>query len=340
MASIPPGGRAEPVDAGARSSYSSGMRTRKIGSLEVSVVGLGCNNFGTRLDAERTAQVVHAALDAGVTFFDTADIYGGTRSEEYLGRALGARRNDAVIATKFGMKLDEHRHGARPEYIRRAAEDSLRRLGTDVIDLYQLHTPDLTVPIADTLGALNEMVRAGKVREIGCSNFSAAQLREARAAVRPGDKGFVSVQNEYSLLHREPEREVLGECERQGLAFLPYFPLASGLLTGKYRKGRALPAGTRISENQQRFGALLSEQNLSLVEELIAFAERRGHTILELAFAWLLARPAVASVIAGATSAEQGRANAHASAWELSAAEVLEVEQRLSPSGRGARYQT
>jgi aryl-alcohol dehydrogenase-like predicted oxidoreductase len=309
------------------------MRARKIGSLEVSVVGLGCNNFGMRLDSDRSAQVVHAALDAGVTFFDTADIYGGTKSEEYLGRALGARRKDVVIATKFGMKVDEHRHGARPEYIRRAAEDSLRRLGTDVIDLYQLHTPDPTVPIADTLGALNELVRAGKVREIGCSNLSAAQLREAQAAVRPGAKGFVSVQNEYSLLHREPEREVLAECERQGLAFLPYFPLASGLLTGKYRKGQALPKGTRISDNLQRFGAYLSEQNLALVEELIVLAERRGHSILELAIAWLLARPVVASVISGATSAEQVRANARAAAWELSAGEVQEVERLLAQAG-------
>ncbi|MBD0319837.1 MAG: aldo/keto reductase, partial [Gemmatimonadetes bacterium] len=207
------------------------MDTRKIGSLDVSVVGLGCNNFGSRLDAEATRAVVHAALDAGVTLLDTADIYGGDgRSEEYLGRALGSRRDDVVLATKFGMKLDDRRQGAHPDYVRRAVEDSLRRLNTDRIDLYQLHTPDPTVPIADTLGALDELVRAGKVREIGCSNFSADQLREARDAA-PGAR-FASVQNEYSLFHRDPERGVLDECRAQGLAFIPYFPLASGLLTG------------------------------------------------------------------------------------------------------------
>ena len=217
------------------------METRQIGSLSVSVVGLGCNNFGGRLDAERTAATVHAALDAGITFFDTADIYGKTRSEEFLGRALGRRRNDIVLATKFGMQVDEQRTGAKPAYVRQAVEDSLRRLGTDCIDLYQLHQPDPTTPIADTLGALDELVRAGKVREIGCSNFSASELRTAREAARPGAARFVSVQNEYSLLQRDPERDVLDECKRAGLAFIPYFPLASGLLTGKYRHGQSPP---------------------------------------------------------------------------------------------------
>ena len=178
------------------------METRRIGSLSVSVVGLGCNNFGERLDAERTASVVQAALDAGITFFDTADIYGGTRSEEFLGRALGRRREGVVVATKFGMEVDERRRGAKPEYVRQAVEDSLRRLGTDRIDLYQLHQPDPATPIADTLGALDEIVRAGKVREIGCSNFSATELRAAQGVVQPGVARFVSVQNEYSLLHR------------------------------------------------------------------------------------------------------------------------------------------
>ncbi|HEX7008393.1 MAG TPA: aldo/keto reductase, partial [Phycisphaeraceae bacterium] len=208
------------------------MQTRRIGSLEVSVVGLGCNNFGRRLDADATAQVVHAALDAGITFFDTADIYGGTLSETYLGKALDKRRDEVVIATKFGMEVDPQRKGAHPRYVRQAVEDSLRRLGTDYIDLYQLHTPDPEVPIADTLGVLDELVKSGKVREIGCSNFSAQQLEEAQAAVRPGAARFVSVQNEYSLLHREPEQAVLPACERLGLAFIPYFPLANGLLTG------------------------------------------------------------------------------------------------------------
>jgi aryl-alcohol dehydrogenase-like predicted oxidoreductase len=300
------------------------MEKRKIGSLQVSVVGLGCNNFGWRLDADATAAVVHAALDAGVNFFDTADIYGGTKSEEYLGRALRGHRDQVVIATKFGMKVDEH--GAKPEYVRRAADDSLRRLGTDYIDLYQLHQPDPDTPIADTLAALNELVKAGKVREIGCSNFSAQQIREAESAVRAGAARFASVQNEYSLLHRDPEREVLPECERRGLAFLPYFPLANGLLTGKYRAGRPVPQGTRIS-TQERFGKLLNEPNLEIVEGLIRFAEARGRSILQLAFSWLLSRSAVASVIAGATSEQQVRSNAASAAWKLTPAELAEVDR-------------
>jgi aryl-alcohol dehydrogenase-like predicted oxidoreductase len=300
------------------------VNTRRIGSLAVSVVGLGCNNFGKRLDAAASSAVVHAALDAGITFFDTADIYGGTRSEEYLGRALGARRDEVVIATKFGMRVDDERQGARPEYVRRAVEDSLRRLGTDRIDLYQLHRPDPTVPIADTLGALDELVRAGKVREIGCSNFSAEQLREAEAAVQPGAARFVSVQNEYSLLHREPERDVLAECERLGLAFLPYFPLASGLLTGKYRQGQPAPQGSRIQAGWH--AELLTEENLTIVERLIDFASARGHTLLELAFSWLLAHPVVASVIAGATKPEQVAADAAAARWDLTDADLAELD--------------
>jgi len=306
------------------------MEKRRIGSLQVSVVGLGCNNFGWRLDADATAKVVHAALDAGVNFLDTADIYGGTKSEEYLGKALRGRREQVVVATKFGMKVDEQRQGAKPAYVRQAAEDSLRRLATDYIDLYQLHQPDAETPIADTLGALNELVKAGKVREIGCSNFSAQQIEEAKAAVPPGAARFVSVQNEYSLLHREPEREVLPECERRGLAFLPYFPLANGLLTGKYRAGRPAPQGTRIS-TQERFGKLLNERNLEVAEGLIRFAEARGHTILELAFSWLLAHPVVASVIAGATSEQQVRSNAGAAGWKLTPADLAEIDRILGP---------
>lgn len=224
------------------------MERRTIGSLQVSAVGLGCNNFGNRLDAAGTQEVVRTALDAGINFFDTADIYGKGLSEEYLGRALGSARDDVLIATKFGMAMDEQRRGARPEYVRRAAEDSLRRLGTDRIDLYQLHQPDPSVPIAETLGALDELVTAGKVREIGCSNFSAVQIGEAdEVATRNGTARFASVQNEYSLLHREPEPEVLAECERVGAAFLPFFPLASGLLTGKYHRGKPAPPGSRLS---------------------------------------------------------------------------------------------
>jgi aryl-alcohol dehydrogenase-like predicted oxidoreductase len=303
------------------------MESRRIGSLTVSSVGLGCNNFGMRIDEAATAAVVHAALDAGVTLFDTADIYGGTKSEEFLGRALGSRRNDVIVATKFGMRVDEGRQGAKPAYVRRAVEDSLRRLGTDRIDLYQLHQPDATTPIADTLGTLEELVRAGKVRHIGCSNFSGAQLREADAVVPAGAARFVSVQNEYSLLQREPERDVLSECERLGLAFIPYFPLASGLLTGKYRQGTPAPEGSRLSLAwaANRF---LTPERLATVEALRGFAESRGHSLIELAMSWLLGHRVVASVIAGATTPEQVRENVRAAdAWRLTDAELAGVDE-------------
>jgi aryl-alcohol dehydrogenase-like predicted oxidoreductase len=232
-----------------------------------------------------------------------------------------------VLATKFGMKVDEQRKGAKPDYVRQACEDSLRRLRTDHIDLYQLHTPDPETPIADTLGALDELVRAGKVREIGCSNFSVEQLREAETAAGTGAK-FVSVQNEYSLLHRNPERGVLAECERQGMAFLPFFPLAGGVLTGKYRVGQPTPANTRLSKGNARF---LNDRNLGIAEELIAFAAFRGHSLLELAFSWLLSHPQVASVIAGATNPEQVRGNVHAAGWHLDHAELAEID-KLAPA--------
>ena len=304
------------------------MEQRRIGSLEVSVVGLGCNNFGWRIDEEASAAVVGAALDAGVTFFDTADIYGRTKSEEFLGRALRGRRREVIIATKFANRVDDERRGASPAYVRRAVEDSLRRLGTDYIDLYQQHVVDPSVPIADTLGALNELVGAGKVREIGCSNFGARELDEAARAVRPGAARFASVQNEYSLLHREPELAVLPACARLGLAFLPYFPLASGLLTGKVVGGKA-PPGSRLADTP-RLAASLSERTLGVVDALAAYATSRGHTLLELAFAWLLAHPPVASVIAGATTPAQVRANAQAAGWVLSGPELAAVE-RLAP---------
>ena len=303
------------------------MQKRRIGRLDVSVVGIGCNNFGRRLDEKATAKVVNAALDEGINFFDTADSYGSTKSEEFLGRALGKKREDVIIATKFGMKVDAERKGARPEYVKRAAEDSLRRLGTSYIDLYQLHTPDETVPIADTLGALDELVKAGKVREIGCSNFTADQLHEADTCVKPRAARFVSVQNEYSLLHREPEDSVLRECAALGVAFIPYFPLANGLLTGKYRKGKAPPPGARITSGWH--AELLTDENLDKVEKLIAFSESHGHTILELAFSWLLERPMVSTVIAGATSPEQVHANAHAADWDLTEPELVEVRTIL-----------
>jgi len=305
------------------------LDTRTIGSLEVSVVGLGCNNFGWRMNYEATAAVVHAALDAGITFFDTADIYGDTRSEEYLGRALGTRRNDIVLATKFGMAVDDRRRGARPEYIRQAAEDSLRRLGTDHIDLYQLHQPDPEVPIADTLGALDELVRAGKVREIGCSNFSAEQIQQAAEAIPPGAARFVSVQNEYNLLQREVERDVLPECDRRKIAFIPFFPLASGLLTGKYRRGQSPPEGSRLA-TVERFKETASDPNLARVESLLKFATLRGHTLVELAISWLATHPPVASVIAGATTPEQVRTNAAGANWELTDEDLVEIDTILS----------
>ncbi len=304
------------------------METRKIGSLDVSVVGLGCNNFGRRLDAERTAVVVHAALDAGINFFDTADVYGAGQSEEFLGKALGSRRHEAVIATKFGNHMEGQGQGASPAYIRTAVEASLRRLGTDVIDLYQLHKPDENTPIADTLGALDDLVKAGKVREIGGSNFSAQQIAEAEAAAKGAR--FISIQNHYSMLHRAPENDgVLAECERLGLAFLPYFPLAAGMLTGKVRKGQPKPENSRVSDPgyENRFG---TPHNIDLVEALIPFAEQRGHTILQLAFAWLLACPVVASVIAGATRAEQIQANVASAGWTLTEADLAEIDTILA----------
>jgi aryl-alcohol dehydrogenase-like predicted oxidoreductase len=306
------------------------MHTRTLGTLHVSVVGLGCNNFGGRLDEAATKRVVDAALDARINFLDTADIYGGTDSETFLGRVLAGRRDQVVLATKFGMAVSEDvPGGARPAYVRRALEDSLRRLRVDHVDLYQLHRPDPDVPIADTLGALGELVEAGLVREIGCSNFDAAQLEEADAAVAAGAPRFVSVQNEYSLMQREPEAEVLPACERLGLAFLPYFPLMSGLLSGKYRKGRPLPEGTRIVGNP-RWETLLTDANFDLIEALARYAESRGFELIDLAFAWLLSRPQVASVIAGATSAEQVRRNAATAQWAMTEEEKGAVERILA----------
>lgn len=300
------------------------MEKRSLGSLQVSVVGLGCNNFGMRCDEAQTKRVVDAALDSGINFFDTADIYGGTKSEEFLGRALGTRRADILIATKFGIKIDEDRPGgARPEYIVKACDDSLKRLGTDYIDLYQIHRPDDTVLLAETMGALRELVVQGKVRELGCSNFSVAQLREAAETIGPT---FVSVQNEYSLFQRQPETDgVLEECTQTHVGLLPYFPLASGMLTGKYRKGQPLPEGTRINAESR----WLTEDSLEKVERLLAFAESRGHSLLELAFSWLLSRSAVSSVIAGATKPEQVQANVAAATWPLTDDDLAQINALL-----------
>lgn len=310
-----------------RNMQATTLERRKIGKLEVTLTGLGCNNFGWRIDEAESKRVVETALDVGINFFDTADIYDTGKSEEFLGRALATRRRDVIVASKFGMKFAEGKQGARPEYIRQAAEDSLRRLGTDYLDLYQLHQPDPETPIADTLGALDDLVRQGKVREIGCSNSSAQQIREAHDA--SGSRAhFVSVQNDYSLINRAAEREVLPECRRLGLAFLPYFPLANGLLTGKYRQGQPLPAGSR---GQAGFGPkVFTPEYLAKVERLIRFSEERGHSVLELAFSWLAAQPAVASVIAGAVSPEQVRANAEAPRWKLKPEDLEEIDRLMA----------
>jgi aryl-alcohol dehydrogenase-like predicted oxidoreductase len=302
------------------------MQTRAIGSLEVTVIGLGTNNFGLGMAAGDVPPVVDAALAAGINFFDTSDAYG--ESEARLGQALGGRRDQVVIATKFGSQVrgEEGAVGARPDYVRRAVDASLRRLATDRIDLYQIHRPDPDTPIADTLGALADLVASGKVREIGCSNFSADQLREAERAAGSGPR-FVSVQNHYNLLNRADEAEVLPLCEELGLAYLPYFPLASGFLTGKYRRGEAPAEGTRLQRWGPRAAGVLTDDNFDVVDALTTWAEQHGHTLLDLAFAWLLAKSPVSSVIAGATRSEQVRGNVVAGTWALSADEVAEVDK-------------
>jgi aryl-alcohol dehydrogenase-like predicted oxidoreductase len=308
----------------ATASPPSPLERRRIGSLEVSAVGLGCNNFGYRLGYRETEAVVHAALEAGVTFLDTANNYAGGVCEEFLGRALKGRRDRALIATKFGMPVGRAPGGAAPRYVRQACERSLRRLRTDRIDLYQLHRPDPQTPIADTLGALADLLREGKVREIGCSNFTAEQLREARAA-EPGT-GFASVQNGYNLLHREPELEVLAECARLDIAFIPSAPLGGGRLTGKYRRGRPIPSGARLAPETRPGDSFNRSLDLEAIEALARFAESRGHTLLELAVSWLLSRPSVSSVIAGAMSTEQAQANVAAAQWRLAQEDLAELD--------------
>jgi aryl-alcohol dehydrogenase-like predicted oxidoreductase len=300
------------------------MEQRNIGSLSVSLVGLGCNNFGWRIGKDETKTVVDAALDAGINFFDTADVYGAGQSEEFLSEALGPRRSEIILATKFGMSMGEGKSGASPAYIKEACEASLLRLKTDYIDLYQLHKPDPATPIGDTLHALDSLVKAGKVREIGCSNFTVEQIEAASKAVAVGAARFVSIQNQYSLFHREPEHGVLRETAKHGLAFLPYFPLASGLLSGKYRKGQPLPEKSRAKD---AWGPkLFTEENLDRVERLIAFAESHGRTLLELAVSWLAENPAVASVIAGARTPEQITTNSLAAGWRLTPEQLLHID--------------
>jgi aryl-alcohol dehydrogenase-like predicted oxidoreductase len=307
------------------------MESRHIGRLEVSLAGLGGNNFGKRADERATREVVDAALYAGITLFDTADIYGDGASETLLGQALGSRRGEVVITSKFGMREPPAGlSGGHPRWVARACEESLRRLGSSYIDLYLLHQPDPATPTGETLRAMNQLVQQGKVREIGCSNFSAVQLAEADAAAKErGLRRFVCVQNEYNLLHREPEQEVLAACASLGLAFVPFFPLASGLLSGKYRRGRPAPAQTRLGGSGERSAEeIVGESKLAVVERLASFAEQRGHSLLELSLSWLAARQPIASVIAGAMTAEQVRANVAATmAWKLTEEEFAEVDR-------------
>ena len=311
------------------------MEKRNLGQsgLQVSVVGLGCNNFGFRIDLEGSRAVIHKALDLGITLFDTADIYGNKGgSETILGEILGPRRKDIVLATKFGMPMDPDRGltGASRRYIMTAVEDSLRRLKTDWIDLYQLHQADPRTPIEETLRALDDLVRQGKVRYIGCSNLPSWQVADAQWTARSQKlTRFISCQDEYSLLVRGHERHLIPAMEHYGLSLLPYFPLASGLLTGKYKRNEAPPPDTRLAAIKQRADAYLTDENFEIVERLTDFAESRGHTLLELAFSWLACRPVVASVIAGATKPEQVQQNVNAAGWKLTPDEIEEVD-RLS----------
>ncbi len=310
------------------------METRKLGTLDVSIVGLGCNNFGMRIDEVATKSVVDAAIDAGINFFDTADVYGGRgRSEEFLGKALGSRRDDVLIATKFGspMSDDGASQGGSPTWIAQAVEDSLRRLGTDRIDLYQHHLPDRDTPFDETLTALDRLVRDGKVREIGCSNYAGKHIDRCIGISK--DKAlarWASAQNNYSLLERSPEADVIDACERNGLGVLPYFPLASGLLTGKYVSKDDRPEGTRITLMAQampdRAEQVLTEDNFAIIGKLRAFAEEHGHTLLHLAMSWLVSKPVISSVIAGATKPEQVRANVEAASWRLTPEEMAQVD--------------
>ena len=309
------------------------MILRNLGrsGLPVSVVGLGCNNFGQRMDLESSRLVIHKALDCGITLFDTADVYGGRGgSETVLGQVLGERRKDIVLASKFGMNMDDgEKKGASRRYIMSAVEASLKRLKTDWIDLYQQHRHDPLTPIDETLRALDDLVRQGKVRYIGNSNFTAAQTVEAQLTARHlGLNAFTSCQDEYSLLKRDLDRENLGVMERYGLGLLPYFPLASGLLTGKHKRGAAA-AGTRLQ--MATFSGVMTDRNFDIVDKLQAFVKARSHTMLELAFSWLAARPTVSSIIAGATKPEQIEANAKAADWKLTPDEMAEIDKITAP---------
>jgi aryl-alcohol dehydrogenase-like predicted oxidoreductase len=309
------------------------MQTRKLGSSgpDVSLVGLGTNNFGGRIDSAAARLVLDRALDLGVTLIDTADVYGNKGgSEAILGQLLGARRKDIVLATKFGLPMDEagKLHGASRRYITQAAEASLRRLNTDWIDVYQLHRPDPDTPIEETLRALDDLKQAGKIRFIGCSNLAAAQIKEAQdVAARQHLVSFVCCQDEYSLIERGLEKDRMPVMRKYGLGLLPYFPLASGLLTGKYQRGAPLPAGSRLARSAHHADDLLTARNWRTVEALSSFAAARGRALLELAMSWLASRPYVSSIIAGATRPEQVEQNVAAVGWTLTPAELAEIDR-------------
>jgi len=309
------------------------MELRNLGSsgLLVSAIGLGCNNFGGRIDLEASRSVVHRALDCGITLFDTADVYGERGgSETCLGEILGSRRHDIVLASKFGMPMNaaETLKGGSRRYIMQAVEASLKRLRTDWIDLYQLHRADPRTPIEETLRALDDLIRQGKVRYVGCSNLAGWQVMQAGLTARHnGLNGFICCQDEYSLLVRDAESELIPAANELGLGLLPYFPLASGLLTGKYRRNAPMPEGARLTKTQRLADRYLTDANWPVVEKLADFCEQRGKTLLDLAFSWLLARRPVASVIAGATRTEQIEQNVKAGDWAMTDEEMAEVDR-------------
>jgi aryl-alcohol dehydrogenase-like predicted oxidoreductase len=314
------------------------MEQRNLGKsgLRVSVVGLGCNNFGGRIDLGATRKVVHKALDLGITFFDEADTYGDPRgsSETCLGEILGDRRKDIVLATKFARPMDAagRFQGASRSYIMAEVEASLRRLKTDWIDLYQQHQPDPLTPIEETLRALDDLVRQGKVRYLGCSTLPGWQVVEAQWTAKHHDRHhFISCQEEYSLLERRLDREMMPVLQAYGLGLIPFAPLANGLLTGKYKRDKPLPEGARLTYMQRAAGRYLTDDNWTMVEHLEGFATERGHTLLELAVSWLLQRPQVASVIAGATRPEQVEANVGAAGWALTEADMREIDRLTAP---------
>ncbi len=309
------------------------MEYRRLGrsGLQVSLAGLGCNNFGMRIDAEQTKAVVHRALDEGITLFDTADIYGGRgASEEMLGKALGARRHEVVVASKFGMVMGEgpYLRGGSRRWAIAACEASLKRLGTDYLDLYQIHTPDTSTPEQETLEALDTLVRSGKVRYIGCSNYAGWQLADSIGISRAnGLASYVSAQNQYNLLDRSIERELIPACRHYGVGILPFFPLASGFLTGKYRKGVQPPKDTRFGAMKPLADRVLNDANFATLERLEQFAASHGHTMVEVAIGWLVAQPETSSVISGATRPEQVAENVKAVGCKLTKDELAEIEK-------------